>query len=302
MKKVVRMLGLCALAALAFTSCKKNETNGTVTFTASIAQPTCDSRTHIAPVTDLGNYVVLWNENDVINVFNEGGTKQQYTAQNVANPTTILATFSGDAAFLADINVANKYTAFYPAVEMESDNVITMRINAEQMYGSTSFANNTYPMWARNAEDGNFLFTSDAGILNLRFRSTSEDFIPEGNYSATVDYIRLYSESDLLTGTLRYNLDGTLIEFVGDADSHEIIMRKENGQPIVCSDNGDTNFYIILPEGVLANGFTVEVYKTGATEPITFTAAPDDPTDEVEYNKIEKHKVTVMPFQPLPHD
>lgn len=294
MKKVVRMLGLCALAALAFTSCKKKETNGTVTFKATIAQPTCDSRTHIGPLGQ-DNYVVLWNSNDVINVFNEAGEKQQYTAQNVVGQDTKTASFSGDAAFLSDINVANKYTAFYPAVEM-SDNIVTMTISNEQMHRNTSFANNTYPMWARNTAEGDFLFTSDAGILNIRFRSTTEDDDPVGNYVATVDHIRLYSENEMLTGTLKYNLDGTLIEFVGNGN--EVIMRKENGL-IVCPDDVDTNFYIILPEGVLSNGFTVEVYDTpNATEPIkTFTAA-----EGTAENTIEKHKITVMPLQYLDYD
>ena len=45
MKKVVRMLGLCALVALAFTACKKNDTQK-VTFTANVAQPVNDARTH----------------------------------------------------------------------------------------------------------------------------------------------------------------------------------------------------------------------------------------------------------------
>ena len=46
MKKVVRILGLCALAVLAFTSCNK-ETETELTFKASITQPTNTSKTHI---------------------------------------------------------------------------------------------------------------------------------------------------------------------------------------------------------------------------------------------------------------
>ena len=53
MKKVVRILGLCALVALAFTSCKKDKQNEELKFMASITQPVNTSKTHIDNATNM---------------------------------------------------------------------------------------------------------------------------------------------------------------------------------------------------------------------------------------------------------
>lgn len=288
MKKVVRMLGLCALVALAFTSCKKKETNGTITFKASINQPT-DGRTHIGPYGS-NNYVVLWNANDKIDVFNEAGEKETYTANNVNDQSTLVATFDGNASFLSNLYQKDKYTAFYPAAG-ESEGYITLTIPQTQSYRSTTFANNTYPMWARNKADGNFEFTSDAGILNVRLRSTSEDSEPEGNYFAKVDHLRVYSANEQLCGTMKYNLDGELVGFEGNG--HEVIMQGP-AAGITVPDDFDTNFYIILPDGVLSGDFIVEIYAPGVTEPIK-TLVGDGTA------QISKHRVTVMNFAYINH-
>jgi hypothetical protein len=290
MKKVVRMLGLCALVALAFTSCKKKETNGTITFKASINQPTYDGRTHIGPYGG-NNYVVLWNANDQIDVFNEASEKETYIANNVNDQSTLVATFDGNASFLSNLYMKDKYTAFYPAVG-ESEGFITLTIPQMQSHRSTTFANNTYPMWARNKADGNFEFTSDAGILNVRLRSTSLDVEPVGNYFAKVSHLRVYSANEQLCGTMKYNVAGQLVGF--DGNGHEVIMQGP-AAGITVPDDYDTNFYIILPENVLAGPFVVEVYAPGVTEPIKVLEG-NSPV-----NKIEKHKVTVMPLEYIDH-
>ena len=60
MKKVVRILGLCALVALAFTSCKKDKQNEELKFMASITQPVNTSKTHIDNATNM----LVWDANN----------------------------------------------------------------------------------------------------------------------------------------------------------------------------------------------------------------------------------------------
>ena len=53
MKKVVRILGLCAIVALAFTSCKKDNQPAEISFKATINQPVNTSKTHIDNATNM---------------------------------------------------------------------------------------------------------------------------------------------------------------------------------------------------------------------------------------------------------
>ena len=59
MKKVVRMSGLCALVALAFSACEKIDTTK-VSFTATINQPTTNTRTHAMGLNN--DYFLVWDE------------------------------------------------------------------------------------------------------------------------------------------------------------------------------------------------------------------------------------------------
>ena len=74
MKKVVRILGLCALVVLAVTACKKKDDSTKMGFTATITQPNNDSKTHIGD-----NNTLFWKAGDAIKVFNAAGNASVFS-------------------------------------------------------------------------------------------------------------------------------------------------------------------------------------------------------------------------------
>ena len=195
-------------------------------------------------------------------------------------------------------DIADRYIAFYPNA-VKSGDVVTMEIPADQHYTAFTFANNTYPMYATNDATGNFLFHSNAGVLSLKFKSSTEDLEPNGAYSVTVGAIRIYAESDALAGTMKY-YDGTYIGLVSGTTTNEVIMHCGTSG-VEISDDQNREFYIILPEGALMDEFVVEVYAPGATPGF------DDPIESFQgaghgLNTIVGGKITLMPERTLPHD
>lgn len=238
MKKVVRMLGLCALVALAFTACKKNNTQK-VSFTATMPQTTTVDRTHAQ------GFDLVWDDNNTITVVNEAGEDMDFT---LVSATDKVATFTaeGDAAtFMQDIETAD-YTAFYPAVV--DDNGVRLTIPAEQTYvPAMNFANDIYPMVGFNL-GANFYFQSNAGFLNVSFRA------PEGT-TRQIDKVVLIA-NEAIAGDMVYAKDGMSYTFEGTGNT--ITMTCDGKQ--TCYPDLARDFTFVLPEGVLANGFTVQVF------------------------------------------
>jgi hypothetical protein len=238
MKKVVRMLSLCALVALAFTACKKNDTQK-VSFTATMPQTVNDVRTH---ANDLGT-ALLWDEGNTITVVDAAGEDMDFTLVSFDGQ---VATFTaeGDAAtFMKDIETAD-YTAFYPAV-VDGEGV-RMTIPAEQTYvPGMWFANDLYPMVAFN-EGNNFVFQSNCGFLNVSFKDV---------LGRQADRVVLTANEDI-AGDMVYAKDGLTYVFEGTSQSITITStEKHQLYPELARD-----YTFVLPEGVLANGFTVEIF------------------------------------------
>lgn len=251
MKKVVRMLGLCALVALAFTACKKNDTQK-VTFTGHAAQPTGDVRTHISDGTFL-----VWNENDQIKVFNEAGEDMDFTVQSSAGKPGV-AVFTAEAAdevaFVADLKTAD-YTAFYPNAIVNENDKVVMAIPAEQQrYEGKDIANNLYPMVGFNNLTDNFEFTSNAGFLNVRFQVSNDSEVDVFNIDKLV--LRSKDAEDYLTGNMIYDKDGLSYTFEGNGNV--VTMMCES--PVAIIKGYAADFTFVLPEGALASGFDLELY------------------------------------------
>ena len=130
MKKVVRMLGLCALVALAFSACKKIDTTK-VSFTATINHPTPNSKTHAMGMNN--EYYLVWDEGNQIKIFNEAGEDCDYTLTSVDDEVATFFVEDADKInFVADLETKD-YTAFYPNAVIDGDNV-KLNIPAEQAY------------------------------------------------------------------------------------------------------------------------------------------------------------------------
>jgi hypothetical protein len=292
MKKVVRMLGLCALVALAFTACKKNDTQK-VTFTANVAQPVNDARTH----AEYGRYLV-WDDNDAIQIFNHAGNEMDFTAQTstgLPGNATFTAATADEIEFVKDLeNAEEPYTAFYPNATIDENNKVNLVIPAEQVYvPQLSFANGLYPMVGWNNGTTQFDFVSNAGMLNVSFTKLNQD------ETVKVDRIVLTSNNtaddpDLLTGTMIYDKDGGNYQFVGDGNV--VVLRAE--EPVELSYTAATDFTFVLPEGALHSGFTIEVYL-GEELLETYEAQPN-PANVIEAQKYTKMTFVQLPKPPAP--
>ena len=244
MKKTLRIMGLCALAALTIASCKKNEQKADMTtFQATLTQPTGEGRTHIGD----GNWL-MWDNNDAIKVFTADGTSAVFTTHN-ANSTT--ATFNGNIA------EADAYCAFYPAAKASGliNGKVVLTLANEQQYAEGGFANGTYPM-AAYTTGTIFDFHSPCGLLAIPMQGTG-----------TITSIEL-------TGKLNEPLAGQLlIDPVGfDPENptftlgdFQTTVTLNCGSGVTLEENNAKTFYFVVPKNVFMQGFTA-VVKNGGTE------------------------------------
>lgn len=185
MKKVVRILGLCALVALAFTSCKKDKQTEELKFTASITQPVNTSKTHIDNATNM----LVWDANNTIKVFNANGVEGDFTTSE--NDVV-------EATFVGTLPETSTYTAFYPNAAVNGS-AVTLSLNANQTYVANNFGNDTYPMAASSTlSSGNyhFNFHSPASVLRLQLKS---------DHNCTVKSITMTgAANDKLAGDIVY--------------------------------------------------------------------------------------------------
>ena len=237
MKKVVRMLGFCALGALAFTACKKNDTQK-VSFTATMPQTVNDVRTH---ADDLGT-ALFWDEGNTITVLNAAGQDMDFTLVSFDEQVATFTAEGNAAKFMENIETAD-YVAFYPAV-VEGEGV-KMTIPAEQTYEPGQwFADDLYPMVGFN-EGSNFVFQSNCGFLNVSFKDI------EGRQADRV----VLTANENIAGDMVYAKNGMSYVFEGTSNTITITSEKQQLYPDLARD-----YTFVLPEGVLANGFTVEVF------------------------------------------
>lgn len=306
MKKVVKILGLCALVALAFTACKKDDTKK-VTFTASITQPTSVSRTH---AVGFGNHLV-WDAGDEIKVFNNVGADKDFALANDITPNQKTQTFNVvdgvEIEFISDL-FDLPYYAFFPYATVVDDRV-RMTIPADQKYvPQRNFATDIYPMVGFNVnEDGeycdNFDFISNAGFLNVSFTC------PE-NQSGLIGISQVVLRSndsveDLLTGNVYYDKDGQNYEFIGEGNVITMTPKNAQGQPAaaVLDWQMARDFTFVLPEGALWSGFEIEVtldngeVKTynGAAQANTIEAMKYTAMIPVTVGDENNHQIVILP-------
>lgn len=234
MKKVTRILGLCALMALVTVSCKKNEnTKGGVSFLASITQPTNGAKTHIG-----ADNFLMWNENDAIKVYNTAGEAETFTT---SDKDVTLATFNGD------ITETETYYACYPennTIDIANAKA-TLALSATQLYAKGGFADDTYPMVAINA--GNqFNFRSPFGVLCLQLKGT-----------ATVGSIELTDSNMGLAGDFTVALDAMTAIVSSSTTGNTITLSCPNG--VALNNETAENFFMVVPAGAFSNGFTAVV-------------------------------------------
>ena len=239
------MMGLCALAALAVVSCKKNEEKAAMTsFVASLTQPTSDAKTHIGD----GNWL-MWDNGDAIKVFDANGNASTFTT---TDNNTKVANFEGE------IEASYRYCAFYPAAKASdlTGGKVVLTLSGEQDYAEGGFANGTYPMAAVN-EGTSFEFHSPCGLLAIPMQGMG-----------TIGSVEL-------TGKLNEPLAGQLLVApVGFDPSNPTYTLGETQATVTLgcgsglaldTDNAKTLFFV-LPKNVFTQGFTAKVKGTNGNE------------------------------------
>ena len=256
MKKVVRILGLCALMTFAFTACNKNN-DGKIAIKAGMPETTSDSKTYLD-----GDWVKWSNYDEILVVDKQSTEIEDHVWLEVgAGQHTKTATFYGDINFFSHLETDdNSYTAFYPVASetsIKTDSVYVV-IPEVQTFVENSFAANTYPMYASNVGK-HFAFESPAGLLTIPIKATTSPV------TITSILLSVGTAGNPVVGTLKYHkelLDGSDTDLFPDYELGSI----SRSVTLQCPGSGYTipqgeivDFNFILLEGALqgTNKFTM---------------------------------------------
>lgn len=272
MKKVVRMLGLCALVALAFTSCKKEQKPTELTFTATINQPVTGDRTHIGD-----GDMLVWDANNTIKVFNSNGEEGDFTTTD-ADVT--------EATFTGTLTPTETYTAFYPDATVNG-NAVTLSLNANQNYVANNFGNDTYPMAAASQMSGNnfnFTFHSPASVLRLVLKSDN---------NCTVKSIVMTGVgTDVLAGDIVYSSFGNPTDYTVANGTKVVTLDCGNGVQLVA--NQETAFNIVVLGGTMSAGTQFEVKDMNNNVIKTLTTTHN--------NTLTPEHILIMPLMEISYE
>lgn len=272
MKKVTLAIAMAALVI--FAGCKKDsETKGT-TLKASIEQNKGDgSKTSLNPT----NGAILWTAGDKILV-NNGTASATFTLSNGAGSASGTFTASGEFE-LGENNVA-----VYPYTATINGNNIGVTLPATQtLTTSGTFGNGANPMLAVSTDD-NLTFTSLCGGLGISLTGNDIDITAIEIISANAD--------EKLNGAFECTTDSpTLVASAGNSGTNRIML-----ECTTTLTETPQEFYIVLPVGVLANGFTMNLYD-GGEEPI-FSKSTESTQLQVALNTVKTMnavEVTTIP-------
>ena len=263
MRKVTLAIALAALVL--FAGCNKDkETQGT-TLKASIEQQKGDSKTSLNPTDGAIN----WTAGDKIIVYN-GTSSATFTLSAGAGST------NGTFNYAGEFEITDDTKAVYPETCVITDNGMTFTLPEEQNLASPgSFANGANPMLGIKAGDG-FTFVSVCGGLGLSLTGDNVD----------ITAIEIVSENEMLTGTYTGYFNNDNIDVANGTNSVRL-----NCTTTLTAEPKE--FYIVLPVGVLSNGFTLNIYN-GTADPIFTKTTTTDLT--VELNKVKKmNTLNVVP-------
>ena len=230
---------MLTMAVVCAAGCNKNKENqGVAQFTATIEQS--EGRTLLNP----DNGQINWTAGD------------QIVISNADNETAIFNLQSGDGTTEGgfgtsdEFNTVGPFIAAYPSTaEIEADKV-TFNLPATQSIGETGiFGNGANPMVAYS-DDKNLQFKNLCGGLGIRLKGLG----------AHVTAVRITSKntSEKLWGAYE----------VSDCASNEPTLTVASGNQgtnvitLNCNVTLTTaakTFFVMLPPGTLANGFTMEV-------------------------------------------
>ena len=229
------------MSLMMLVSCNKDKENSKeAVFTANIEQHISQqNRTAINPE----NGQVKWLAGDKILVANGEGETAQFTLQSGAGTTE--GTFRTTGEFEMDA----PFTAAYPQTATLTGTTSTFTLPATQTLTETgTFANGANPM-AAYASDGNLYFRNLCGGLDVRLLGDN----------VHVSGIRITgAESEKLNGTFAVDCSANEPAIMANQGTNGTNIVTLNCDAVLDAETA-TEFFIVLPVGALAQGFTMEV-------------------------------------------
>jgi hypothetical protein len=269
MKRVTLLIALAALVV--FAGCKKEkETNGVV-LKASIEQNKGEGRTSLNPiVTPTGSTAeILWTAGDQILV-NNGTSNAIFTLTGGAGTTEGTFVYNGDYAFDAN-NVA-----VYPETATLSGNTVSLTLPAAQTAAAGTFGNGANPMLGTFTGPNDLRFKSLCGVLGVSL--TGDNVVITGIEivsNAPTDKLNGMFEADCTAA------DPVLAATAGNTGTNHLMLNCN----ATLTTSETQEFYMVLPVGALANGFTMNVYN-GGPDPI-FSKSTQSTELAVEWNTVK---------------
>ena len=230
------------LGLMALVSCnKEKQSSKEAVFTATLEQHVGQQgRTAINPE----NGMVKWLAGDKILIANDNGESAQFTLQSGAGSN------EGTFRTVGEFEMEAPFTAAYPQNATINGTTATFTLPATQTLTQPgTFANGANPMAAYGTDD-NLYFRNLCGALDIRLLGDN-----------------IHVSGIRITGADGEKLNGT---FAVDCSANETAMmasQGSNGTNIVTlncdvtltSTTTAQEFFIVLPVGALAQGFTMDV-------------------------------------------
>ena len=218
---------------------------------------------------------VVWKEGDKIKVFNASTPAGEvYTLSAGAGTPT--GTFTGEP-----LSGSGTYYAVYPssAVDGNITSTITLQVPSVQEYAENSFGPGANLAMATGDALENISFRNIGGALKLSLRG-----------SHTIKAVNLYTRGDeLFCGKVTIgNLSGEPTITYNSSVEQGGHLTLDCGAGVALDPTESKDFYLILPSGVLGQGYQVEIIDSEGKATLKTAKASDA-------NKIERSVIRPMP-------
>ena len=273
MKKIFVII---AAVAAVLASCAKEEAGKAVVAEGDfVLQASLEQPEGVKTSLD-ADFNVVWNKDDAVVVYDETGMPAILTTTSEGTTT---CNFSGDAPE----GYGTPGYALYPssAAKSISGSVITFDIPAEQAYKDNSFGAGAN-IAAGSVEGTRVSFKNALGALLIQLKG-----------SETISKIEVITKSDeRLNG--EFTVDASAANAAvatGSPLSDAEKMITLNCGNVVLRGAEATKFYITLPAGTMAGGFTVKIYDGEGNLFKTFSAKA------ASQNRISRSSIKAMPVR-----
>ena len=238
MRKLTTFAMALMMGMMMLVSCNKDNKDQAV-FHATIESRTQD-RTYLDPVDGQGQ--IKWKAGDQIRIYNGNGESAVFTLSEGANTTDGTFTYAGE------FDMEPPFMAVYPhTTMMDDEGVVVFEVPAVQnLTEPGTFANGANPMLAYGTDD-NLYFKNLCGGLGVRLYGDAHVS------SITVMGI----EGEKLNGQFEVDGEDTELEAYpcGEGGNNLVTLTCD-----VTLTDEVSDFYAVLPVGVLYHGVIVEIY------------------------------------------